>query len=308
MRILISGSSGMIGRALQAALKSAGHAVTRLVRSGGGPDTLLWNPDGPALEPEPFEGFDAVIHLAGDPIAEGRWTPAKKERIRTSRVRGTRLLCGTLARLKRPPRTLLCASAIGIYGNRGEEPIRETAGRGNGFLAEVGEQWEEATAPAQRKGIRTALLRTGIVLSAEGGALAKMLPPFRLGLGGPIGSGRQFMSWITLTDEVGAILHILNHPELRGPVNLTAPHPVTNAEFTKALGRVLHRPAIFPVPAPMLKLMFGEMAEAILLGGARVEPGRLLESGYRFQQPELEPALRELLKANNEISRPSGLR
>ena len=241
-------------------------------------------------------GFDGVVHLAGESIA-GRWTAAKKARIRDSRVQRTGTLAAALACTARPPKVLVCASAIGIYGDRGDEVLREESALGSDFLAEVGKQWEAAIEPASKAGIRVVSLRIGVVLSTRGGALVRMLPPFRMGAGGRIGSGRQWMSWITLDDLVGVIQHALATDSLRGPVNTVAPNPVTNAEFTRALGKALHRPTVFPLPAFMVRLIFGEMGEALLLSSQRVDCGKLLASGYRFRHPELKSALEALLAA-----------
>lgn len=297
MRILVSGASGFIGSALLPFLSSKGHAVSRLTRARAGTreEEILWNPVARVIDLKKLEGFDAVIHLAGDPIAKGRWTPEKKAAIRDSRVKGTRFLSESLARLERPPRALLCASAIGIYGERGVETLTEESAPGKGFLAETGQEWEKACEPAAAKGIRVVNLRFGVVLSAKGGALQKMLPPFQLGLGGPLGSGEQVMSWITLTDVVGAIHHTLVTESLKGPVNITAPNPVTNRVFTKTLGAVLKRPTILPMPAFAVNLLFGEMGQDLLLAGTRVEPKRLKATGYRFQYPDLEAALQNSL-------------
>jgi hypothetical protein len=235
------------------------------------------------------------VHLAGENIAAGRWTVEKKARIRDSRVKGTKTLCEALAQLSQPPKVLVSASAIGYYGDRGAELLWENSALGTGFLAEVCQAWEEATRPAMEKGIRVVLLRIGVVLSPAGGALAKMLLPFKLGLGGIIGSGKQYMSWIALDDVVGTIDHVLITDTLQGPVNAVAPHPVTNSEFTKTLRRVLRRPTLFPMPAFAARLAFGEMADELLLASTRVEPKRLIATEYRFRYPELEDALRHLL-------------
>jgi uncharacterized protein (TIGR01777 family) len=242
-----------------------------------------------------LEGLDAFVHLAGENIAAGRWTAARKEAIRNSRVMGTRLLCDALAGLSRPPKTLLCASAIGYYGDRWEDTLTEESPAGKGFLPEVCREWEAAAEPAAKKGIRVVHLRFGVVLTPAGGALARMLPPFRAGLGGTLGSGRQYVSWVALDDLPGIVLHALTREELRGPVNAVAPRPVTNREFTEALGKILSRPTFFPVPALALRVAFGEMADALLLASARVFPRRLEETGYRFRFPELHAALRHLL-------------
>ncbi|MBI3615264.1 MAG: TIGR01777 family protein [Candidatus Omnitrophica bacterium] len=297
MKILVSGSSGLIGSALIPILNRRGDQVIRLVRHSpkGAEIEIQWDPVAGILDTTRLEGLDAVVHLAGDPIASGRWTPEKKIKIRDSRVKGTKLLAESLARLQQPPKVLACASAIGIYGNRGEEILREESAPGAGFLAEVGQDWEKATAPAAQKGIRVVNTRFGIVMSTGGGALAMMMPPFRFGLGGKLGSGKQWMSWVAIDDVAGAIHHILVTDGIRGPVNVVSPHPVTNLEFTKTLGRVLRRPTLFFVPAFAARLAFGELADEALLASARVEPAKLLSSGYRFRYPELEGALRSIL-------------
>ena len=299
MKILVTGASGLVGSALIPFLTSKGHEVVRLVRSEPKQvgTEIQWNPDRGVAEAAQLEGFDAVVHLAGENISEGRWTEEKKTRIRESRVKGTRVLSETLARLSQPPRTLVSASAIGFYGSRGEEVLNEQSASGDDFLAEVCREWELATRPAAEHGIRVANLRFGVILSGEGGALAKMLMPFKLGVGGRVGSGEQYMSWITLEDAVGAIYHALTNEAVHGPVNVVAPQTVTNREFTKTLGQVLSRPTLFPVPVFALHLAFGEMADALLLSSMRVEPLRLKETGYVFQYPQLEGALRHLLKS-----------
>jgi uncharacterized protein (TIGR01777 family) len=294
-RILISGASGLIGSALVSALESHGQEIVRLVRrpTGNG-NELQWDPMH-EVSPELVSGVDAVIHLSGESVA-GRWTAGKKRRIRESRVVGTNNLSRALAKAERPPRTFICASAIGFYGNRGDEVLTEESPPGMGFLPEVCREWEAATEPAMSAGIRTVNLRFGIVLSPHGGALKQMLLPFRLGLGGKIGSGRQWYSWIHVDDVVGAVMHILATPIIVGPVNMTAPSPVTNAEFTKTLGSALQRPTILAVPTFAAKLAFGEFAEEGLLASARVIPKRLGDSGFEFRYPELRPALAQLLK------------
>ena len=254
-----------------------------------------WDPAKGEVDAAGLEGLDAVVHLAGENIASGRWNAVRKAAIRDSRVNGTRLLCDALAGLARPPKTLVCASAIGYYGDRGEELLTEESSPGTGFLPEVCREWEAASEPAARKGIRVVTLRIGVVLSPKGGALSRMLPLFRAGLGGVIGNGRQYVSWIALDDLVGIVLHALQSGELRGPVNAVAPVPVTNRELTEALGKVLSRPTLLPVPAFALRLAVGEMADALLLASARVVPRRLEETGYRFRFPELGGALRHLL-------------
>ena len=296
MHVLVSGASGLIGSALVPALDTGGHRVTRLVRGAGdgGGDTVRWDPDAGVIDAAALEGVDAVVHLAGETVA-GRWTRSKKERIMESRRGGTGLLARAIAGLERPPHTLVCASAIGVYGNRGDEPLTERSDTGSGFLADVVREWEAATRPAAEAGIRVVNLRFGIVLSPRGGALGQMLTPFRLGVGGPLGSGRQYMSWISIDDVVGAIQHALVASRLSGPVNATAPEPVTNRVFSRTLGRVLRRPALLPVPPVALRLLFGQFADEGLLWGQRVLPEKLLESGYHFRHPSLEAALRHVL-------------
>jgi uncharacterized protein len=294
-RILVSGVSGPIGAALLPSLRQRGYAITRLTRgNANGTDQVAWDPSKP-LSPEAVSGFDAVIHLAGESIV-GRWTDAKKKRIRDSRVLGTRNLAEALAKAAKRPRVLISGSAIGYYGDRGEEILREDSASGTGFLPEVCREWEAAAQPAADAGIRTAFIRTGIVLSTAGGALPKMLLPFKLGVGGNMGNGQQWWSWIDVHDMVGAIHHILLTDLLHGPVNMVAPKPVTNAEFTTILARVLHRPAIFPMPAFAARLAFGQMGDELLLASQRVEPDRLIESGYPFQCTELEKSLAGILK------------
>ncbi len=294
-RILVSGVSGPIGKALLPLLHSRGYEVVRLIRGpANGKDQISWHPGQP-VSPEAVSGFDAVIHLAGETIF-GYWGREKKARIRNSRVFGTRNLAEALAQAKNRPQVFVCSSAIGYYGSRSDELLNETSDAGNDFLALVCRDWEAATKPAIDAGIRTAQIRTGVVLSADGGALPKMLPPFKLGLGGRIGDGRQWMSWINVQDMVGAILHILKTDLLQGPVNMVAPRPVTNAEFTETLASVLRRPAIFPLPALVVRTVFGEMGEATLLASQRVEPARLVGTGYPFAFTELRPSLEHLLR------------
>lgn len=297
MRILISGSSGLIGSALVPFLSAQGHTITCLVRSKtpSPASAISWEPETGTIDSSQLEGFDAVVHLAGESIAGGRWTAARKARIRESRVKGTRLLATALAGLERQPRVLLCASAMGYYGDRGDEILHEDSPAGTGFLAEVCRAWEQAADPARQRGIRVLHLRTGLVLAATGGALPRMLPPFKLGVGGVIGSGRQYWSWITLDDHVAAIHHVLVSESLVGPVNLVVPRAVTNREFIEALGRVLSRPTLFPLPAFAARLALGEMADELLLASQRLEPTRLIASGYHYRYPELEPALRHVL-------------
>lgn len=297
MRIAITGASGMVGSALTTALTRSGHQVVKMVRrqDPGSDATISWNPDANYVDAQALEGIDVIIHLAGEGIADARWTPQRKARIRDSRVKGTRLLSETLAQMANPPKHFLCASAIGFYGDRGDETLDETSSNGNTFLSGVCREWEQATEPAQRKGIRVVNFRFGVILSPKGGALSKMLLPFKMGVGGVVGSGKQFLSWISLDDVVGVIEHAVTDTDLKGPINVTAPRPVTNAEFTRTLGKVLGRPTVLPMPAFAARLAFGEMAEEMLLGGAKVMPVRLQQAGYQFQHPELEPALRYLL-------------
>jgi uncharacterized protein len=295
-RVLVTGVSGPIGAALVPSLKARGGQVTRLVRGPiSSENQISWDPAKP-LSPNAVSGFDAVIHLAGETVM-GRWTTGKKTKIRESRVLGTRNLAQAMAQAQARPRVLISASAIGYYGNRGDEVLREDSAPGNGFLAEVCREWEEANQPAAAAGVRTVQMRIGVVLSPTGGALQKILPAFRMGVGGNIGSGRQWMSWIHVQDLVGAVHHILTAELLQGPMNLVAPRPATNAEFTTTLGAVLSRPTIFPVPVFALKLAFGQMGEEVLLASQRVEPGKLAASGYCFQYSDLRAALEALLKS-----------
>jgi len=295
--VLVSGSHGLIGSALIPELAAVGDRAVRLIRrsAAGDADAVFWDPGEGRIDAAALEGVDAVVHLAGEGIATGRWTAARKTRIRRSRVEGTRLLARALAGLARPPRVLVCGSATGYYGDRGDDVLREDSAPGTGFLAEVCQAWEAAADPARAAGIRVVHLRTGTVLSPAGGALARLLPVFRLGLGGTLGSGRQYLSWVAIQDIVGAIRHVLDRDGIAGPVNVAAPHPVTNREFTRALGRALQRPTPFPVPAVALRVIFGELADGALLASTRVEPGRLLASGYPFRFTEISEALRALL-------------
>jgi uncharacterized protein (TIGR01777 family) len=292
MKIAITGASGLVGAPLRSVLQTAGHACIGLVRTGARPS---WDPATGVVSPGALDGIDAVVHLAGENIAGGRWSVARKQRIRDSRVEPTRRLSETLARLATPPRVLIAASAIGYYGDRGDVMVDETTPAGSGFLPEVCRAWEAATDPAVEAGIRVVHLRTGIVLTAAGGALGKMLLPFKMGVGGVIGSGAQYMSWVAIDDLLGATLFSLTKEDVRGPVNVVAPAPVTNREFTRTLGRVLDRPTILPMPAFAARLAFGEMADALLLQGARVHPVALLDAGYQFAYPTLDGALRHVL-------------
>ena len=285
MHIYLSGSSGLVGSALTIKLEADGHQVTPLGRDFSSPIS--------------FSGVDAVIHLAGENIAEGRWNKRKKARIRDSRVINTRQLCERISESVDKPSIFISASATGFYGDRADEQLSENSLPGEGFLPEVCQEWEQATEPLANLPIRVAHIRTGIVLSRKGGALKKMLPPFLFGGGGILGSGDQYMSWISLEDEIRAISYVLHHETLQGAINLTAPEPVDNHEFTKILGHVLKRPTIAPLPAPIARILFGEMADAILLSGSRVFPKKLLSAGFTFAHPELEIALRSVLKKNN---------
>jgi uncharacterized protein len=295
-RILVSGASGLLGSALVPSLKASGAQVTRLTRgkTAANAEKIPWDPAQP-ISPEAVSGFDAVIHLAGESIV-GRWTAEKKAKIRQSRIASTRNLAQAVAQAKEKPQVFVCSSAIGYYGNRGDEILNEESPPGQGFLPEVCREWEAATQPVAEAGIRTVQLRTGIVLSADGGALAKMLLPFKLGLGGRVGDGRQWMSWIDIQDVVGAIRHVLKTDLLQGPVNMVAAKPVTNAEFTKTLASVLSRPAIFPMPAFAARIAFGQMADELLLASQRVEPAKLVGSGYPFRFRDLRESLRHILK------------
>ncbi len=296
MKILVSGSTGLVGVALTSSLREQEHEIVSLVRRPAtGTGEVAWDPTGETLDGAAVEGMDAAIHLAGENVAARRWTAEQKAKIRDSRVQGTYLIASTLAKLKEPPRTLICASAIGYYGDRGNEVLKETSESGTDFLSEVCRKWEAAAKPAADAGIRVVFVRYGVILSPKGGALAKMLLPFRLGVGGKIGDGQQYMSWISLDDALGAAQHALTTEGLSGPVNVVAPHPATNVEFTKTLGRVLRRPTLLPMPAFAARLAFGEMADGLLLASQRVEPAKLLASGYEFHHALLEPALRHLL-------------
>ena len=294
MNVLISGATGMIGSALTQELTGGGHRVTRLTRSPGGAD-VRWDPDAGTVD-DCLEGHDAVVHLAGESIAEGRWTASKRERIMASRKKGTRLLAETLAGIPTPPGVLVSASAVGYYGDRGDEVLQEDSRPGSDFLAEVCKAWEASADPAREAGIRVVHPRFGIVLSPKGGALGTTLPIFKLGGGGRIGSGRQWWSWVALDDVVGATVHALEDDSVEGPVNVGSPNPLTNAEYTKILGKVLNRPTFFAVPASAVRLALGGVADALLLASQRMEPAKLKGTGYRFRYPELEGALRHLLR------------
>ncbi len=297
--VLISGASGFVGTHLTEFLLEKGYKVKKLTRSL--PDTtgdqVYWNPAKGEIELEALEDLDAVVHLAGENIA-GRWTDQKKAKIESSRVQGTKLLSESLAKLNKKPEVLIAASAVGYYGSRGDEILSEKSTHGRGFLSDVGVKWENATKAAQEAGIRVCNVRIGLVLGADGGALGKMLVPFKLGLGGKIGDGKQYWSWIAIDDLVEIIYYLLEHEDLKGPVNAVAPNAGTNNEFTSTLGRVLGRPTIFPLPAFVVRGLFGEMGEETMLSSARVTPQKLLDSGYKFKYPKLEQALNNILKVS----------
>lgn len=301
LKIAITGSTGLVGSALIPFLTTGGHQVIRLVRKAkastipDGTTSIQWNPDKGEIDAAGLEGVDAVIHLAGEGIAEGRWSAARKERILQSRVKGTTLLAATLAQLKHKPRVFFSTSAIGFYPPSGDKPLTEADQPGTGFLSDVCVQWEAATKPAQDAGIRTVHGRIGVVLTPAGGALAAQLPLFRLGIAGKLGDGKQYVPWITIDDLIGSIHHCVMEQTVSGPVNLTAPEPVTNYDFTKTLGKVLWRPTILPAPGFVLRLALGEMADALLLASLRVMPQRLQQTHFEFDYPTLEPAFRHLL-------------
>ncbi len=294
LTVAISGSSGYLGRNLRHLLTTGGHRVVRLVRSraGAGGDTVFWDPRRKEVDGAALQGVDAIVHLAGEPLIGGRWSPVKKQEILRSRRDGTECVAAAAARLSPPPRVLVCASAVGYYGNQADEILTEESPAGRGFLAEVCKSWELAAAPARRAGIRVVHLRQGVALSPDGGALQLMLPAFRAGAGGRLGDGRQYMPWIGLDDTLGLILHAIATPAVRGPINVTAPLPVTNAAFTSALGRVLGRPTLLPVPSLAVEALFGEMGRTVLLSGQRAVPRMAEQTGYEFLHPSIEEALR----------------
>lgn len=294
--VAITGGSGLIGTALNALLTTGGHLVVQLVRhSPRGPDEVQWDPQRGVLDPACLSGVDAVVHLAGENIASGRWTARRRAAIRDSRVLGTRALLASLAAMPQPPKTVVVASAVGIYGDRGDIELDEQAPAGSGFLADVCKEWESEAAAAQAWGARRASVRLGVVLSPAGGMLAKLLPVFKAGMGGPVGSGAQYMPWISIDDAVGSIYHALLDERLQGPINVVAPQVVTNRQFTEVLGRVLKRPTLLRVPTFAARVAFGQMADEAILASARAVPSALQRHGYVFRHPELEPALRHLL-------------
>lgn len=296
MDVVVTGSSGLIGSGLKGALERAGHRMVPMVRSKGSGGAIQWDPDRGEIDAAGLEGVGAVVHLAGEGIGNRRWNEAHKAKVKESRRVGTSLLAETLAKLNKAPKVLVSGSAVGYYGDRGDEVLTESSRPGSDFLADVCTTWEAAAAPAKEAGVRVAHIRTGIVLSGRGGVLPKMLMPFKFGVGGKLGSGRQWMSWISLEDEVGAIVHLLGDDAATGAFNLTAPNPVTNADMTKAIGQALHRPTLIPAPRFALKVALGgEMAEELLLVSQRALPTRLLDSGFTFTQPELAGALKTAL-------------
>ncbi len=299
MKILVSGASGLVGTCLQSYLKTCGHQLVPLVRQKNKErgDAILWHPEQGYVDEASLEDFDAVINLAGENIAGGRWNEQRKNRILSSRLNSVQTLVKAFSKLRNPPKTFISASAVGVYGNQKDRWCTEETPPGQGFLVDVCRQWEAAAGQAQELGIRTIAMRFGVVLSTKGGALRKMLPLFKLGLGGRLGPGEQYMSWIDIDDLVAIVLFALTNKSLSGPVNVVAPHPVTNAVFTKALGNVLGRPTFLAVPACMLKLALGrQMAEELLLCSTRVEPMRLVQAGYSFSYPCLSESLKHLLK------------
>jgi uncharacterized protein len=304
MRVLVSGSTGFLGTALVDVLEGEGHTIVRLVRRETGQrdprsareETVRWDPVGGQLDGEGAEGAEALVHLAGASIAGGRWNATRKSLLRTSRIEATRHLIGELSKLKQPPRVIVASSAIGYYGDRGDESLIEGSGPGNDFLAALCREWEAENARGAEFGARVVMLRFGIILAAHGGALPRMALPFKLGIGGRLGSGRQWMSWLTLPEAVGIIRFALTNSGIAGPTNAVAPNPVQNADFTRILAKTLHRPALFPAPAFVLRLALGEMADALLLVSQRVKPSKLEQTGYRFTQPDLATALADIFR------------
>lgn len=295
MKVAVTGSSGLIGSSLVSFLLKKDVTVSKILRENPKDNEISWKPEGGDWDSAFAGGIDGIVHLAGENIASGKWTKKKKEKIRNSRIEGTKRLCEHILKLPNPPSVFVCASAIGYYGDRGMEFLNEGSSRGSGFLPDVCIGWEEAANTVSNAGIRVVNVRFGVVLSKNGGALAKMLTPFKMGMGGKVGSGTQYMSWVAIDDVTGAIYHTLITDSLKGPVNVTTPNPVTNKEFTNILGKVLNRPTIMPMPAFAARLAFGEMANDLLLASTKVAPKRLSDSGYEFQYPELENALRHVL-------------
>lgn len=296
MKIAVAGSSGMVGSILVPFLRAEGHQVKKLVRRKiRAEDEIFWNPESGDIDLVALEGYDAIINLAGENLGNGRWTEEKKTQIVDSRLKSTKTLCAGLVRLKFPPKVLLNASAIGYYGNQGSQVVNENSPNGTGFLAQLCREWEESTKIAERQGIRVVLLRFGAVQCVRGGMLRKMLTPFKLGLGGVMGSGDQYLSWITIDDVLESIQYLLTHESIKGPVNLVTPQPITNRLYTRTLGRVLRRPTILSVPSFLVKWVFGEMGTELILASTRVMPTRLMQSGYSFHYPELRGALEHLV-------------
>jgi uncharacterized protein len=298
MKIIVTGSNGFVGSALVVQLVKDGHSVTRLVRdkSATGADRVYWNPQSDEIDAARLENHDAAIHLAGENAGTARWTEAKKRRIRDSRVKGTRLVSEAFAGLSSPPRVFVCASATGYYGNRDDEILTEASAPGDDFLAGVCRDWEAAADAARASGIRTVHLRLGLILGGKGGPLPRMIQPFKFGIGGRFGSGEQYMSWITIDDTIGVILFVLENAQLEGAINTVTPNPVKNREFTGTLGKVINRPSAIPLPATVARLVFGEVADALVLVSQRAMPEKLIKAGFSFKFPELEPALRHVLK------------
>jgi uncharacterized protein (TIGR01777 family) len=299
-RVAISGASGLVGNALSFALRARGDGVTRLVRrvAARTGDEAMWDPVSGRIDSDVLEGHDAVVHLAGEPIASWRWGDDKKERIRSSRVDGTRVLATAVAKLDQPPAVMVCASAVGYYGNRPGEQLDESSEPGDGFLAEVAEQWEASCSPATEAGIRVVNARLGVVVDRDDALIARQLPLARIGLGGHVGNGKQHISWVAIEDAIGAILHAIDTPNISGPLNVTAPNPVTNKYFARALSRAVGRPALGWMPGLLAKLVFGEMGRELILTDQDVRPSRLLESGFEFAHPEVESALQAALRAS----------
>jgi len=297
MKVLVTGASGLIGTALQRSFAEKSHEMLLTTRKESDDEQhVQWTAEDGFAEPEKLEGIDAVVHLAGESVSGLRWTDEKKKAIRDSRVLGTRNVVDTISKLKQKPKVLIAASAIGFYGERGDEEVTESSTGGDNFLAEVGKAWESESRRAEDAGIRTVLLRTGIVLSKDGGALGTMLTPFKLGVGGVVGSGKQWMSWISLDDEIAVINFAIENENLRGAINAVSPNPVTNEEFTKTLGEVLYRPTFLPLPQFAISMIFGEMGDALLLASTKVLPKRLEDAGFKFKYPQLQAAIEQAIR------------